>query len=79
MSDHESYGTGREMPAPMPASRPNTSGYRGVMKHRNGWTAVIHNGSKLVSMPFRATAEEAHADYVEAARVKYGEFARFHI
>ena len=62
-----------------PSSRPNTSGHRGVRKLRNGWVSYIKIDGKLVSGPFRATAEEAHADYVEAATRKYGEFARFHI
>jgi len=61
------------------SSVPNTSGFRGVTKHRNGWASYIKIDGKLVSGPFRATAEEAHADYVEAATRKYGEFARFHI
>lgn len=61
------------------SSRPNTSGYRGVKRLRNGWVANLMIDGRFVSMPVRATAEEAHADYVEAATRKYGEFARFHI
>ena len=71
--------TGSENKANRASSRPNTSGYRGVTKLRNGWVGRIMIDGRLISLPFRATAEEAHADYVEAARRKYGEFARFHI
>lgn len=71
--------TSSENSANRRATRPNTSGYRGVHKLRNGWVGRIMINGKLVSLPFRATAEEAHADYVEAATKKYGAFARFHI
>jgi hypothetical protein len=45
-------------------------------KMRTGWVGRIKIGDKLVSLPFRATAEEAYADYCAAAREHHGEFAR---
>lgn len=56
--------------------RPNTSGYRGVVRFRDGWRAQIRISGKLKSFPTRRTAEEAYADYCAAAVQHHGEFAR---
>ena len=58
------------------ASLPNTSGYRGVIRVRGQFRAQIKIDGKLKMFPQRATAEEAHADYVEASRTHHREFGR---
>ena len=59
-----------------PTCRPNTSGYRGVIRVRGQFRAQIKIDGRLKVFPQRATAEEAYADYVEASRVHHREFGR---
>ena len=54
----------------------NTSGYKGVFRYPMGFRARIYVGGKTLHLGCRATAEEAHALYVAAARRHFGEFAR---
>lgn len=52
--------------------------FKGVswsIKDRRFFATIRVNG-KQVSLPYRRTAEEAHADYVAAAIKHFGEFAR---
>jgi HNH endonuclease/AP2 domain len=54
----------------------NTSGFKGVYQDRMRFAAQItKDGCKRYLGSF-ATAEEAHAAYVSAARESFGEFAR---
>jgi hypothetical protein len=55
---------------------PNTSGYRGVTRHRDKWIAQIHIEGRNTALGTFDTAEDARAAYVEAARLHHGEFAR---
>jgi hypothetical protein len=57
-------------------NRPSSTGFRGVSRNGRGFKAQININGKLIAFPTRPTAEEAHADYVAAARLQYGEFAR---
>ena len=57
-------------------SRPNTTGFRGVVRYRGGFRGQIKVSGKLKSFPWRAKAEEAYADYCAAAREHHGAFAR---
>jgi hypothetical protein len=56
----------------------NKSGFKGVSFHKSTqrWRAVILLNGKHKHLGSRATPEEAHALYVEAARKHFGEFAR---
>ena len=53
------------------------SGYKGVYSTPSGkWTARIKIDGRILNFPSRETPEEAHADYVAAAREHHGAFAR---
>ncbi len=54
----------------------NTSGYKGVSRVRNRWSATISINHKQVRIGLYATPEEAYNAYCEAAKKYYGEFAR---
>ncbi len=57
----------------------NTSGFKGVSLYKKGrrrWRAIIKVGEKSVYLGVYKTAQEAHAAYVAAARVYFGEFGR---
>jgi hypothetical protein len=56
----------------------NTSGLKGVsfMQDRGEYRASIGIGGQHANLGDYATAEEAHAAYVKAARRLHGEFAR---
>lgn len=54
----------------------NSSGYKGVYKHRNKWAACIRQNGKTISLGTFNTPQEAHAAYVAAAKKIFGEFAR---
>ena len=56
--------------------RHNTSGYKGVTKHKNKWVAQICYRGNHIYLGIFTTREEAAAAYREAARQLHGEFAR---
>lgn len=53
----------------------NTSGYKGVCKHREKWQAKIKVNKKYESLGVFSTPEEAAHAYDEGAKKYYGEFA----
>jgi HNH endonuclease/AP2 domain len=60
--------------------RNNTSGFKGVHYNRRqrNWQAHIGAGAgKKLHLGTFKTPEEAHAAYVQAAKERFGEFARF--
>lgn len=59
-----------------PARRRNKCGKKGVSKMKGRWRAQIFKNKRQVHLGLFATAEEAHAAYVAAARIHHGEFAR---
>jgi hypothetical protein len=59
--------------------RPNNrSGFKGVVRGRNGekWLAFIHVSGKTQYLGTHKTPEEAHQTYLEAAKRHFGDFAR---
>lgn len=57
--------------------RTNTTGFKGVsLDGRGRYRATIRVGGRQKWLGYFATAEEAHAAYVAAARVRSGDFAR---
>lgn len=46
----------------------NTSGYRGVSRKRNKWTAALSLNNKRIGLGVFETREAAHAAYVEGKR-----------
>ena len=55
----------------------NASGFKGVTRIESGrWRAIINKKGRRHDLGLFATAEEAHAAYVAAARKLFGEFAR---
>lgn len=55
----------------------NTTGFKGVVRHRGKFRANIRNEEgKRLHLGYFGTAEEAYAAYCEAAREHHGEFAR---
>lgn len=56
----------------------NTSGYKGVIRFRDGirWQALIMSGGKTAHIGLFDTPEAAHEAYCEAAKKYHGEFAR---
>lgn len=56
--------------------RDNTSGYKGVEKHRNKWSARIMVAGKKIYLGTFNTAKEASLVYDAAARKHFGRFAR---
>lgn len=57
--------------------RSNTSGYKGVQKHKKGWEAAIRVNGKLIHLGVFTDPAEAHEEYKKAAIAHFGEFARF--
>lgn len=53
----------------------NTSGFKGVHRHRGLWRARIIIGRKSIHVGCYDTPEEAHAAYVAKAKELFGEFA----
>jgi hypothetical protein len=53
----------------------NTSGFRGVLRRRASWEAVIVVNRRRVGLGFFETPEAAHAAYTRAAQIHFGEFA----
>jgi len=53
----------------------NTSGYKGVSKHKNKWDAQIKKDGRLMFLKSCATAEEAARVYDDKAKELFGEFA----
>jgi hypothetical protein len=53
----------------MRPNKVNTSGYRGVSRKRNRWTAALSLNNRRVSLGSFKTKEEAYAAYVEAKRI----------
>lgn len=58
------------------ATLPNTTGFRGVIRHRDKWVAQIKIDGRRLGLGTFDTPEAAHAAYVDAARLHHGEFAR---
>jgi hypothetical protein len=58
--------------------RDNTSGYKGVGKHRASglWYARLHVGGRQISLGYYRNIIDAHNAYTVAARRYYGAFAR---
>ncbi len=57
--------------------RNNKCGFKGVVRNHIGrWCAAIYKNGRRYHLGSFATAEEAHAAYVTAARKLHGEFAR---
>jgi hypothetical protein len=59
-----------------PMRSTNTSGFKGVTRCGNRWTAYITANYRRTHIGCFGTPEEAHAAYVEAAKRLHGEFAR---
>ena len=57
-------------------TKTNTSGWKGVSRHKCSWRAQINVNGKRVRLGSFPTPEEAHAAYCEAAKRLHGEFAR---
>lgn len=57
-------------------SKNNTTGFKGVSRHRDGWQALISVSGKNKFLGRFATREEAAAVYNKAALHHHGEFAR---
>ena len=58
-------------------AKSNTSGVKGVHWHVHKWQARITINGKRVSLGHFASKEEAAAAYQKAAKIYYGDFARF--
>lgn len=56
--------------------RNNTSGYKGVGKRENSWTATICAQGRRIFLGHYKTPELAYAAYCEAAAKYHGDFAR---
>lgn len=54
----------------------NTSGYKGVFKHRDSWAARTSFHNKPIHIGTYSTKEEAARAYDEKAKELFGEFAR---
>jgi hypothetical protein len=54
----------------------NTSGHKGVTRHRAKWAAQIHVGGKHFHLGVYVSAAEAAEAYNAAAKQFFGEFAR---
>lgn len=63
-------------------TKANTSGLKGVSRYRQGeawgkpWQAGIGQNGKRIHLGHFATKEAAHAAYINAAELLFGEFAR---
>lgn len=58
------------------ASKRNKSGFKGVTTHKRGFVARIGVNKKTIYLGLFYTPAEAHAAYVQAANLCFGEFAR---
>lgn len=56
----------------------NTSGFKGVSRHRDKWRAAIRAKGTYKHLGYFNSPSAAHAAYVEAAQTLFGEFARTH-
>jgi len=54
----------------------NTSGRKGVYKENGKWRARIMVERKTINIGLFALVDEAHAAYMDAAKLHFGEFAR---
>jgi HNH endonuclease/AP2 domain len=54
----------------------NSSGFKGVSRHRSRWRASIRKNRRTHHLGIFSTPEAAHAAYVAGARRLFGEFAR---
>ena len=52
------------------------AGFKGVSRENNKWTAIITVNRRKIRIGLYSTPQEAAAEYDEAARLYYGEFAR---
>lgn len=59
-----------------PKQKNNTSGFKGVTRHRDGWMAKIKLNGKTHYVGTFKTPEEASAAYAAAAKTIHGDFAR---
>jgi hypothetical protein len=57
--------------------RNNKSGFKGVHLAKGRWRASIRLNYKLYHLGYFDTPEEAYGAYCEAAKERFGEFARF--
>lgn len=55
----------------------NTSGFKGVSRNRNRWSASIHIAGRKRHLGTYDTPEEAYAVYCKTASELHGEFANF--
>lgn len=53
----------------------NTSGYKGVFKHKSGWLSKIKKDGVQIYIGLYKTAEQAAKAYDEEAKKQFGEFA----
>jgi hypothetical protein len=53
----------------------NTSGFKGVVKHRNKWQAQIHEFGECIRLGVYKTKQEAATAYDKAAKELFGDFA----
>lgn len=60
----------------LPVSTRNRLGLKGVSRHGRSYRGQIEKDGKHYSLPARSTPEEAHEDYLHAARELHGEFMR---
>lgn len=60
----------------MKISSHNTSGFKGVSKRNNRWSASIHKNNKKIHLGYFSTAKEAAKKYNETAFEFFGEFAK---
>ena len=54
----------------------NTTGYKGIKKHKNKWTAQISINNKQKYLGIYDSPELAHTAYCNSAKELFGEFAR---
>ena len=59
----------------MKKSSHNTSGYKGVSKRNNKWSASIHKDNQKIHLGYFHTAKEAAKAYDTKAKELFGEFA----
>lgn len=54
----------------------NTSGFKGVHRHKNGWRAVIKSGGRTRCLGVHVSKEAAAKAYAKAASLYHGNFVR---